>query len=97
MVDIKKQKVKGYILLESLVALSLFASIATLLVTQVNQQARQKKEQLRQQEVLSVARMAVQTQKDNLDINGYKVRVSQDEKHISVYHEGKELISVYQK
>jgi type II secretory pathway, pseudopilin pulG len=51
---------------------------------------------LHQQEVLSVATMAVQTKQDQLTLNGITVTVKRSKQGISVYESGKEIIHVSQ-
>ena len=57
----KKQKIKAVILLEAVISLAVFASIATLLLGQIQEGRRQEARLLEQEEVLRVARMALQT------------------------------------
>ena len=54
----KKQKIKAVILLEAVISLAIFASIATLLLGQIQESRRQEARLLEQEEVLRVARMA---------------------------------------
>ena len=49
---------------------------------------------LHQQEVLSVATMAVQTKQDQLTLNGIAVTVKRSQQGITVYESGKEIIHV---
>ena len=58
MVSIKKQKVKAYILLESLVALGLFVTITTLILTQLSHYQERTAKNLQKQEILNLAIMA---------------------------------------
>ena len=51
-------------------------------------------ENLHQQEVLSVATMAVQTKQDQLTLNGITVTVKRSKQGIAVYESGKEIIHV---
>ena len=75
MVSIKKQKVKAYILLESLVALGLFVTITTLILTQLSHYQERTAKNLQKQEILNLAIMALQTQQDHLSFNGVSVTV----------------------
>lgn len=53
----KKQKIKAVILLEAVISLAVFASIATLLLGQIQESRRQEARLLEQEEVLLVARI----------------------------------------
>ena len=55
----KKQKIKAVILLEAVISLAIFASIATLLLGQIQESRRQEARLIEQEEVLRVARMAL--------------------------------------
>ena len=58
----KKQKIKAVILLEAIISLAIFVSIATLLLGQIQENRRMEAEVLQKEEVLRVARMALQTE-----------------------------------
>ena len=59
--NLRKQHVKGTILLEALLALAVFATIVTLLLGQIHQSRKAENDLLREEEVLRVAKMALQT------------------------------------
>ncbi|MDB8652219.1 competence type IV pilus minor pilin ComGE, partial [Streptococcus anginosus] len=86
-----KQHVKGTILLEALLALAVFVTIVTLLLGQIHQSRKAENDLLREEEVLRVAKMALQTKQSHLTMNGIKVRVETSQQGIQIYH-GKELI-----
>ena len=71
----KKQKIKAVILLEAVISLAIFASIATLLLGQIQESRKREVELLKQEEVLRVARMALQTGQKQLTVNGLTVHV----------------------
>ena len=71
----KKQKIKAVILLEAVISLAIFASIATLLLGQIQESRRQEARLLEQEEVLRVVRMALQTGQKQLTVNGLTVHV----------------------
>ena len=77
-----------------MVGLAVLASIVSLLLGVLNQQNRFLKEHLRQEEVLNIAIMAVQTKRDNLSLNGVSVAIQRDETSLQVLHEGKQLIEI---
>ena len=72
----KKQKIKAVILLEAVISLAIFASIATLLLGQIQESRRQEARLLEQEEVLRVARMALQTGQKQLTVNGLTIDVA---------------------
>lgn len=87
-------KVKGYILLESLVALGIFSIVVTLFLGQINQARREERCVLREEEVLRVAQMALQTGESQLSLNGVTVEVHSSEGAVQVLSEGKEVLHV---
>ena len=88
MENLRKQCVRGTILLEALLALAVFATIVTLLLGQIHQSRKAENDLLREEEVLRVAKMALQS---HLTMNGIEVRVETSQQGIQIYH-GKELI-----
>lgn len=84
-------------MLESLLALSVFAMIVTLLLSAVNQGRKVQIQDYQQQEVLNVAKIAVQTERSELSLNGVEVRVQRDSRQIAVYHDEKEILRVEKK
>ena len=94
MVAIKRQKLKAYILLESLLTLAVFALVTSLLLAAINQGRQQQVLVYEQEEVLNLAKMAVQTGQEELSLNGVQVRLVRDSRQIRVYHENKEILYV---
>ena len=94
MVAIKRQKLKAYILLESLLTLAVFALVTSLLLAAINQGRQQQIQVYEQEEVLNLAKMAVQTGQEELSLNGVQVRLVRDSRQIRVYHENKEILYV---
>ena len=94
MVAIKRQKLKAYILLESLLTLAVFALVTSLLLAAINQGRQQQVQAHEQEEVLNLAKMAVQTGQEELSLNGVQVRLVRDSRQIRVYHENKEILYV---
>jgi type II secretory pathway pseudopilin PulG len=93
-VAIKRQKLKAYILLESLLTLAVFALVTSLLLAAINQGRQQQVLVYEQEEVLNLAKMAVQTGQEELSLNGVQVRLVRDSRQIRVYHENKEILYV---
>ena len=91
MENLRKQYVRGTILLEALLALAIFATIVTLLLGQIHQSRKLENELLKKEEVLRVAKMALKSNHRHLTMNGIEVRVEKSQQDIRVYH-GKELI-----
>ena len=93
----KKQKIKAVILLEAVVSLAIFASIATLLLGQIQESRKRDVELLKQEEVLRVARMALQTGQKQLTINGVRVDTVSSEKGLEVYHGNEKILAIQDK
>ena len=93
----KKQKIKAVILLEAVVSLAIFASIATLLLGQIQESRKREAELLKQEEILRVARMALQTGQKQLTVNGHTVRVVSNVRGLEVYHGTEKLLEIQDK
>lgn len=93
----KKQKIKAVILLEAVISLAIFASIAILLLGQIQESRRREAELLKQEEVLRVARMALQTGEKQLTVNGLMVDVVSNERGLEVYHGTEKLLAIQDK
>ncbi|RSI76042.1 competence type IV pilus minor pilin ComGE [Streptococcus mitis] len=91
---LRKQKIKAVILLEAVVALAVFASIATLLLGQIQQNRRLETEILQKEEVLRVAKMALQTGQNQVKVNGVDIQVFASEKGLEVYHGSEKLLDL---
>ena len=92
--NLKKQQIKATILLEALLALGVFAIIASLLLHQISNSRRETLAILQNEEVLRVAQMALQTGQDQLQLNGIQVQVQRNKDQIRVFYQGEELIHV---
>lgn len=84
-------------MLESLVALATLVTICSLILSAVDAGRRRQAWELEQQEVLNLAQMAVQTEQDNLALNGVTVQVQRTADKIIIFHEGEEVLSVVKK
>ena len=93
----KKQKIKAVILLEAVISLAIFASIATLLMGQIQESRKREVELLKQEEVLRVARMALQTGQKQLTVNGLTVHVVSNEQGLEVHHGTEKLLEIQDK
>ena len=93
----KRQKIKAVILLEAVISLTVFASIATLLLGQIQESRRQEARLLEQEEVLRVARMALQTGQNQLTVNGLTVDVVSNERGLEVYYGTEKILAIQDK
>ena len=91
MANLRKRQIKGTILLEALLALGVFAVIASLLLGQITQSRKEAAAILEKEEVL---RVALQTGQDYLSLNGIEIRIQRTKDQIRVFHQGEELIDV---
>ncbi|OFI50200.1 hypothetical protein BG261_09535 [Floricoccus tropicus] len=94
MVSIEKVLVKGYILLESLFALLILSMLTTIILFEVDRSRRQHTELLRQAEVLNVAKMAYDSEINDLQINGVSVKIVKSETTIKIYDNQKEVLKL---
>ena len=74
--------------------LAVFALVTSLLLPTINQGRQQQIQVYEQEEVLNLAKMAVQTGQEELSLNGVQVRLVRDSRQIRVYHENKEILYV---
>ena len=94
MENLKRRRMKASILLEALVAMAVFAAIASLLLGQISQSRQEQTRLLQEEEVLRVARMAMQTGQENLTVNGITVRQVKTDQQLTVYHQEEKVLSV---
>lgn len=94
MVNIVRQCVKGYILLESLIAMGIFVTIASIVLEQLHRGSVLLERGRHQQEILSVATMAVQTNQDYLVLNGVEIEIVRDNQRVTVIGDGEEVLSL---
>ncbi len=94
MASLKRRQLQASILLEALVAMAVFAAIASLLLGQISRSRKEQRVLLQQEEVLRVAHMALQTGQEELHTNGITVRQLKTDKQLLIYHEGEVVIRV---
>ena len=94
MVSLKRRQLQASILLEALVAMAVFAAIASLLLGQISRSRKEQRVLLQKEEVLRVAHMALQTGQEELHTNGITVRQLKTDKQLLIYHEGEVVIRV---
>lgn len=91
---LRKQKIRAVILLEAVVALAIFASISTLLLGQIQKNRQEEAKILQKEEVLRVAKMALQTGQNQVNINGVEIQVFSSEKGLEVYYGSEQLLAI---
>lgn len=94
MVNIKRQKIRGYILLEALIATALFALIVGVVLTEIQASRKRHNRYLQEAETYQLAKMAIQSGQDELNLNESTVQVVRDDKGLAVYHQGEVLVDV---
>lgn len=92
--ELRNKKIKGMILLEAVVALAVFASIASLVLGQINQSRASEMILLQKGEALRLAKMALQTESSQLEMNGVQVSLSQTEDQLLVYQGEEKIVAV---
>ena len=97
MEKLRNRQLPASLLLEGLIALAMFGILTTLVLGELGQSRQQRLEELRQAEVLRVAKMAIQTRQNQLTINQVSVQVEKSAKSLKVYQEGKVVIAVEKK
>ncbi|RGM72820.1 hypothetical protein DXB95_07320 [Streptococcus ilei] len=97
MEELRNRQLPASLLLEGLIALAVFGVLTTLVLGELGQSRQQRLEELRQAEVLRVAKMAIQTRQNQLTINQVSVQVEKSAKSLKVYQEGKVVIAVEKK
>ena len=91
---LRKQKIRAVVLLEAVVALAIFASIATILLGQIQKNRQEEAEILQKEEVLRVAKMALQTGQNQVKVNGVEIQVYSNEKGLEVYYGSEKLLDL---
>ncbi|MGX7776048.1 competence type IV pilus minor pilin ComGE [Streptococcus pluranimalium] len=94
MVNIKRKRIRAYILWESLLATAILASLTSLLLGQLTRHQRQLRELNEQAHILTLAVMAVQTQQSHLKKNGYEVSINQSGAETTIKSNEKEIFRV---
>ena len=84
MENIRKRLTKGYILLESLLALALLAVLTTIMLSELGQAQAETAHYKRQIELLNVAQMALDTGQSELNLNGVTVKLTKSDKTLII-------------
>lgn len=94
MVNIKRQRIEGYVLLESLIATALFAFIVGMVLTEIQNSRQRQVAYLNEEESYQLTKMAIQTGQDQVSLNGKSVRVIQTDKGLTVYEKEAVLLEI---
>lgn len=78
--------------MEGLIAFGLLVTIVLLVLNQITNQRQVLETNLTRQEALNLAQMAIQTQQNQLSLNGVRVRVENRAGGVVIYNEGQEIL-----
>ncbi len=90
--NIRKKSLEAYLLLESLIAMSLLVFFVTVILEQVIQIKKQTEMENRDIEALNVAHMAIDTGKKYLKLNGVEISLEETTSQMTIRESGKVLI-----
>lgn len=90
--NIKKQQVRAYILLESIIAMALLAVLSSIVVTEVSVNRAQVARQNHVIEALNVGVMAFDSKQSTLYENGVSVTMIRTEKTVVLENSGQEVL-----
>lgn len=91
---LRKKKLQGYILLESLIGLAVLTIIVTLILGELGRDNQSLKINYHQEEVLNLAQMGLQTHQNRLSDNGVTMEIEESENGVRIYDDGKEVLYV---
>lgn len=97
MENIRRESLEAYLLLESLVAMSLLVFFVTVVLEQVIQVKKQTEMENREIEALNVAYMAINTRKKHLNLNGVQISIEETTSQMTVRESGEILIVLEKK
>lgn len=92
--NIKRKQIKAYILWESLLAIAILASLASLFLGQLTHHQKQLALLEKEAQALSVATMAIQTKQRHLQKNGQDIVIRQSDHKTIIMANGKEMLRV---
>lgn len=95
--NIRRASLEAYLLLESLVAMSLLVFFVTVVLEQVIQVKKQTEMENREIEALNVAYMAINTGKKYLNLNGVQISIEETTSQMTVRESGEVLIVLEKK
>ncbi|MBJ8326373.1 competence type IV pilus minor pilin ComGE [Streptococcus pacificus] len=85
---------KAYILLESLIALALLVMVTTVILEELSKDSQRIKDNIKQEQVLNVASMAIQTNQSELTVDEITINVKETSDSLRVFYQGEEVMSV---
>jgi type II secretory pathway pseudopilin PulG len=91
-VSIKKQEIKAYILLESILAMALLAVLSSFVITEISVSRAQVARQNQAIEVLNVGLMAFDSKQSHLRENGVEVTLIQTAQEVVLESSGQEVL-----
>lgn len=92
MENLKKQSVRGYLLLESLISLVLLTFLTSVVLKEVVNAKQNLVIENQQLEALNVARMATESDLTELSNDGITIKIEKDSKTVIVKEQGKEIL-----
>lgn len=95
--NIRRESLEAYLLLESLVAMSLLVFFVMVILEQVIQVKKQTEMENREIEALNVAYMAINTGKKHLNLNGVQISIEETTSQMTVRESGEVLIVLEKK
>lgn len=92
MENLKKQSVRGYLLLESLISLVLLTFLTSVVLKEVVNAKQNLVIENQQLEALNVARMATESDLTELSNDGITIKIEKDSKTVIIKEQGKEIL-----
>lgn len=96
MASLKNRSARGYLLLESLIALALLAFLVGGILSALTESNLRTKALNSQVEAYNVAQMAVQTGQNQLALNDAAVEISQTQDSLVIKNHGKEILQLHE-
>lgn len=97
MANIRKRSIRAYLLMESLISISLLTILVTVVLSAVTKSHQENRELVQQIETYNVAQMAIQTGQQKLSINGVCIDTYYENNNILIKSAGKELMRFEEK
>lgn len=97
MENIRKQSVKAYLLLESLITMALLSILVTVVLSALTKSKQEDEAINRQIEAYNVAQMALQSNQNKLSLNGSEIEIVKNEHETIIKNNGEELLRFEEK
>lgn len=97
MENIRKQSVKAYLLLESLITIALLSILVTVVLSALTKSKQEDEAINRQIEAYNVAQMALQSNQNKLSLNGSEIEIVKNEHETIIKNNGEELLRFEEK